>query len=48
MRGKEQKMTNKLKSKILSLWKLGKNVWEISQITGASEKDVMDVVQERV
>ena len=36
-----------LKTKILSLWKNGRNVWEISQLTGVSERDVMDVVQGR-
>ena len=40
-------MSKKLKAKILSLWKQGRNVWEISQLTGAPEKDVMDVVQGR-
>lgn len=40
-------MSKKLKAKILSLWKKGRNIWEISQLTGATEKDVMDVVQGR-
>ena len=41
------KVSKKLKAKILSWWKKGKNVWEISQLTGASETVVMEVVQER-
>jgi hypothetical protein len=40
-------MSKKMKVKILSLWKQGKNIWEISQITGASEPEIMDIVQGR-
>ena len=40
-------MSKKMKAKILKLWKDGKNVWEISQITGVPEHLVMDVVQGR-
>lgn len=38
-------MSKKMEQKIKSLWKQGRNVWEISQITGVSEKDVMAVVR---
>jgi hypothetical protein len=38
------KVSKKLKTKILRWWKMGKNVWEISQLTGASERVVMEVV----
>lgn len=37
-------MSKKLIANILKLWKEGRNVWEISQLTGASEQDVMSVV----
>lgn len=37
-------MSKKLKAKILSLWKKGHNIWEISQLTGASEKEVTEIV----
>lgn len=40
-------MSKKIKAKILSLWKQGKNVWEISQICSVPESEVMDVVQGR-
>lgn len=40
-------VTKKQKTKIMRLWKKGRNVWEISQLTGKSESIVMDVVQER-
>ena len=40
-------VSKKMRAKILSLWKKGHNVWEISQITGASESVVMAVVDGR-
>lgn len=40
-------MSQKTKAKIVKFWKQGKNVWEISQLTGVSESLVMDVVQGR-
>ncbi len=38
-------MNHEDKQEILMLWKQGKNTWVISQRTGASEKDVIDVVK---
>lgn len=40
-------MSQKKKAEVMSLWKKGKNVWEISQLTGLSEPEVMDIVQGR-
>ena len=33
-------MSKRNQSKIKALWKQGRNVWEISQLTGVSESDV--------
>jgi hypothetical protein len=37
-------MSKKNEAKVLSLWKQGKNVWEISQLTGQTESDIMRLV----
>lgn len=39
-------MTKKLKAAILKWWQKGKNVWEISQLTGATEQQVYEVINE--
>lgn len=36
--------TKKEIAKVKSLWKKGRNVWEISQITGLSEQEILDIV----
>lgn len=38
-------MSKKNQAKIKSLWKKGRNIWEISQITGVSEKEVTEFVR---
>lgn len=35
-----------MKSKILKLWKQGRNVWEISQVLSISEQTVYKVINE--
>jgi len=42
------KGSKKTKSQILALWKKGRNIWEISQLTGASEVVVSEVVNDRL
>ena len=37
-------MTKKNQAKARALWKKGRNVWEISQITGIPESDVIYAV----
>ena len=39
-------MSKKMIAKIVSLWKSSHNVWEISQITGVSEREVLEVVND--
>lgn len=38
-------MSKRNQAKIKALWKQGRNVWEISQITGQSEIDVLREVR---
>ena len=38
-------MNKRIKARILKLWKEGRNVWEISQLTGVSEQEIMDIVR---
>jgi len=38
-------MTKKQQAAAKLLWKQGRNVWEISQLTGASERDVTEFVR---
>lgn len=35
-----------MSKKIKALWKQGRNVWEISQLTGVSESKVAQVVRD--
>lgn len=42
----EPKISKALRAKILRWWKKGKNIWEISQLTGASETVVTIVVKD--
>jgi hypothetical protein len=37
-------MTKAKLKKVLSMWKKGHNVWEISQITGVSEQEIYKVI----
>ena len=38
-------MSKKNQEKIKSLWKKGRNVWEISQLTGLSEESISAFVR---
>lgn len=38
-------MSKKNQAKVKSLWKQGRNVWEISQLTGVSESEVSAFVR---
>ena len=35
-----------MKKTIKALWKKGRNVWEISQLTGVDESKILEVVNE--
>ena len=37
-------MSKRLRARILGWWGKGKNVWEISQLTGASEAEVWETI----
>ena len=37
-------MSKRLRARILGWWGTGKNVWEISQLTGASEAEVWETI----
>lgn len=43
-----QKVSEKSVKNVLSLWRNGKNIWEISQTTSISEAVVAEIVQNRV
>ncbi len=38
-------MTKRNLAKVVKLWKQGRNVWEISQIVGCSEADVIEAAR---
>ena len=38
-------MTKKQQASIKRLWKQGRNIWEISQVTGVAERDVTEFVR---
>jgi hypothetical protein len=38
------KMSKKTIAKIFTLWKKHRNIWEISQLTGVTEREVLEVV----
>lgn len=39
-------MTKKQQAAVKRLWKQGHNVWEISQLTGCSEREIVEFVRE--
>ena len=38
-------MSKRNQAKVKTLWKQGRNVWEISQLTGVTESDVYGFVR---
>lgn len=40
------RITKAMISKVARWWKAGKNIWEISQLTGIAESVVMEITRE--
>ena len=47
IRKQHQQSELKMKRVIKKLWRNGRNVWEISQLTGVAESKILEVINDR-